>query len=134
MATCSTSRRVPWNAEFATFVPSNSAIGWTPLASDCDFFSITNAAAPIPKIKPFLLRSNGNAVSSITLLVAAAPLAAKPEPIHSHKSSPVTSSAEIITTRSHLSVASQSSATPNAAVAEAHARLIVVLGPRIPTC
>ena len=84
--------------------------------------------------RPFLRRSNGSAASSTTLLVDAAPLAANPDPIHSHKSSPVTSSAEMITTRSHRSVASQSSATLNAAVAEAHARLIVVFGPRIPTC
>ena len=85
-------------------------------------------------MSPFLRLSNGIAVSSITLLVAAAPLAANPEPIQSHKSSPVTSSAEIITTLSHRSFASQSSATPNAAVAEAQARLIVVFGPLIPTC
>ena len=88
----------------------------------------------MPRINPFLLLSKGRAVSSTTLWVDAAPLAANPEPIHSHKSSPVTSSAEMITTLSHLSFDSQSSATPNAAVAEAHARLIVVLGPLIPTC
>ncbi len=125
---------MPWKAEFAILVPSNSAIGFTPLASDSDLRSTTNAAAPIPRINPFLLLSNGRAVSLTSLLVAAAPLAAKPEPIQSHKSSPVTSSAEIITTLSHLSLDIQSSATLNAAVADAHARLIVVFGPLIPTC
>ena len=83
-------------------------------------------------MSPLRRRSNGNAVSSTTLLVAAAPDAANPAPIHSHISSPVTSSPEMITTRSTRSAASQSSATPNAAVAEAQARLIVVFGPRIP--
>ena len=85
-------------------------------------------------INPFLLLSNGRAVSLTTLLVAAAPLAAKPAPSQSQRSSPVTSSAEIITTLSHLSFDSQSSATLNAPVAEAHAMLIVVFGPLIPTC
>ena len=66
------------------------------------------------------------------LLVEAAPVEANPLPIHSHKSSPVTSSAERITTRSTLSAANQSSAIWNAPVAEAQARLMVVVGPRIP--
>ena len=113
-------------------MPNNSAIGCTPLSLACEFFSITNAAAPIPRIKPFLLLSNGNAVSSTTLCVEAAPEAAKPPPIHSHKSSPVTSSAEIMITRSALPVFIQSSATPKAAVEDAQARLIVVFGPLIP--
>ena len=123
---------MPWYAELAILVPNNSAIGCTPLSLACEFLSITNAAAPIPRIRPLRLLSNGNAVSSTTLCVEAAPEAANPPPIHSHKSSPVTSSAEIMTTRSALPVFIQSSATPNAAVAEAHARLTVVLGPLIP--
>ena len=131
-ATCSTLRRVPWKAELAVRVPRSSAKGCTPrfIASECR--STTNAAAPIPSTNPFLRRSKGNAASSITLLVAAAPEAAKPPPIHSHKSSPVTSSAEIITTLSTRSLLSQSSATPKAAVDDAQARLMVVFGPRIP--
>ena len=131
-ATWSTSNRVPWKAEFAVVAPSNSAIGCTPRSSASEFRSTTNAAAPIPRMRPFLRRSNGSAVSSTTLLVAAAPDAAKPPPIHSHKSSPVTSSADMMTTRSTLSAFSQSSATPKAAVAEAHARLMMVFGPRMP--
>ena len=83
-------------------------------------------------MSPLRRRSNGSAVCSTTLPVAAAPEAANPAPIHSHISSPVTSSPEIITTLSTRSAASQSSATPNAAVADAQARLIVVFGPRIP--
>ena len=86
----------------------------------------------MPSTNPFRRRSKGNAASSMMLLVAAAPEAANPLPIHSHKSSPVTSSAERITTRSTRSLLSQSSATPKAAVVEAHARLMVVFGPRIP--
>ena len=83
-------------------------------------------------MSPLRRRSNGKAVSSTTLLVAAAPDAANPPAIHSQRSSPVTSSALMMTTRSTLSFSNQSSATPKAAVADAHARLIVVLGPRIP--
>ena len=133
-ATCSTSNLVPWNAELAIRVPRSSEIGWTPLFSASLFFSITKAAAPIPKISPLRRLSNGKAVSSTTFPVAAAPEAAKPLPIHSHRESPVTSSPEITITRSQRSFANQSSATPNAAVVEAQARLIVVFGPRIPTC
>ena len=81
---------------------------------------------------PFLLLSKGRAASSILLLVDAAPDDAKPLPNHSQVSLPVTSSADRITTRSTLSLLSQSSATLNAAVEEAQAILIVVLGPRIP--
>ena len=131
-ATCSTSSLVPWNAEFAVVEPSNSAIGWTPRCMASEWRSTTNAAAPMPRTKPFLRRSNGKAASSTTLPVAAAPEAAKPPPIHSHRSSPVTSSAEMMTTRSTLSLFNQSSATPNAAVVDAQARLMVVFGPRIP--
>ena len=76
--------------------------------------------------------SNGNADSSTLLLVDAAPEAANPLPIHSHKSFPVTSSAEIIITLSARPVVNQSSAQENAAVVEAQARLRVVLGPLIP--
>ena len=64
--------------------------------------------------------------------VAAAPLAANPEPSHSHKSGPVTLSAEIITTLSHLPVLIQSSAMLNDAAADAQARFKVLLGPLIP--
>ena len=131
-ATWSTSSRVPWKAELAVVAPRSSAIGCTPRSCASEFLSITNAAAPIPRIRPLRRRSNGSAVSSTTLLVAAAPEAAKPPPIHSHMSSPVTSSAEMMTTRSTRSQFNQSSATPNAAVAEAQARLMIVFGPRIP--
>ena len=94
--------------------------------------STTNAAAPIPSTIPFLLRSNGKADSSTLSPVEAAPEAANPLPIHSQRSSPVTSSAEMITTLSALSFSSQSSAVLKAAVAEAHAKFSVVLGPLIP--
>ena len=131
-ATWSISSLVPWKAELAVFVPSNSAIGCTPRSRACERLSTTNAAAPIPIIRPFLLLSKGKAASSTTLLVEAAPDEAKPLPNHSHVSSPVISSADRITTLSTLSLLSQSSATLNAAVAEAQATLIVVFGPRIP--
>jgi 3-oxoacyl-(acyl-carrier-protein) synthase len=78
--------------------------------------------------------ASGAAATNNVIEDAAAPLAANPEPIHSHKSSHVTSSAEMIIALSQRSAASQSSAIPNAAVAEAQATLRVVLGPRIPTC
>ena len=83
-------------------------------------------------MSPLRRLSNGNAASSTTLLVDAAPEAANPLPIHSHSSSPVTSSADRITTLSTRSFASQSSAIWKAPVAEAHAKLIVVVGPRMP--
>ena len=107
-------------------------MGCTPRCCASEWRSTTKAAAPMPRINPFLRRSNGKAVSSTTLLVAAAPEAAKPPAIHSHRSSPVTSSPLMMTTRSTRPASSQSSATPNAAVAVAQARLIVVLGPRMP--
>ncbi len=68
----------------------------------------------------------------MTLLVDAAPLAAKPEPIHSQRSGPVTLSALIITTLSQRPVVNQSSAKVNDAAVEAHAKLMVLLGPLIP--
>ena len=86
----------------------------------------------MPKMSPFRRRSKGRAVSSTTLLVAAAPEAAKPPAIHSQRSSPVTSSPLMMTTRSTRPASNQSSATPKAAVADAQARLMVVFGPRMP--
>ncbi len=90
------------------------------------------AAAPIPRMRPFLRWSNGKAASSTSDEVEAAPLAANPAPIHSHKSGPVTSSLLMTTTLSQRPVSSQSSATVKAAAVEAQARLIVLFGPLIP--
>ena len=70
----------------------------------------------------------------MTLLEDAAPEAANPAPIHDQSSGLVTLSDEMMTTRSARSLANQSSAMLNAAVAEAQATLMVELGPRIPVC
>ena len=95
---------------------------------------MTNDAAPIPKTRPSLRASNGRAASSTLSEVDAAPLAAKPEPIHSQRESPVTLSADMITTLSALSFSSQSSAMLKALVEEAQATFTVVFGPLMPTC
>ena len=83
-------------------------------------------------MRPLRRASNGKAASSTTEDVEAAPLAAKPEPIHGSAVDEVTLSAVVIITRSQRPVDNQSSATANADAPEAHALLVCIFGPRAP--
>ena len=128
----STSSRVPWNALLAVTAPSNSQIGRMPRWRAEPGVSTTIAAAPMPRIIPWRRRSNGTAASSTSASVAAAPDARKPEPIQPSSTSDVTSSAAMMTTRSHRPARIQSSASAMAWVVLAHAALTWVFGPRAP--
>ena len=80
---CWTSRRVAWKALFAVSVESSSTIPRIPRSSTASWLSTTMAQAPIPISVPWRRRSNGSAASSTLSSVATAPVARKPEPIHS---------------------------------------------------
>ena len=129
---CSTSSRVPWNAELTKRDARSSAIGVIPRSAAASGVSKTNPTAPMPMIMPWRRRSNGRAASSTFLVVVAAPEARKPDPIHSIRLSEVASSAPKTITRLQRPNRIQSWASEMPCVVDAHAALTCVFGPLAP--